>query len=285
MPTSVPNLSSPSGSARDSEPEQLPFLLSQQQGQAARTLLSYTASLLLPGPDAQLLAVLVAIRAARGGSGNIIGQDLTGLRLNDAHGAVAALRGLGWQIADTVFTTDRTAPPTLVTVPELARESGHPLPFGKQARSRVSGWTTKTLAAKPLKKLPTAARLAGLFLAAHGTSRLLAPIPPDLPEACRAALPSLLEKGFLAELSEGRCRLHPQLRHLSGMRLRGDEEKKQAPHGPAKASRGFRFDAAAWAHWKDAASPALRRHVESIEYCTVCGLVSAYSLKCSARYG
>jgi hypothetical protein len=55
------------------------------------------ASLDLPGPEAQLVAVVVAIRAARGGVGNITGMDLASLRLGDARGAVDALRGLGWE--------------------------------------------------------------------------------------------------------------------------------------------------------------------------------------------
>lgn len=219
--------------------------------------------------------MVVAIRAARGGVGNIAGQDLAALRLGDAREAVNALRGLGWQLADTVFSSDPTAPPTPVTVPALTDGAGHPLPFGKQTRSRVSGWTTKTLSAKPVKKLPPAARLAGLFLAAHSTSRLLGPPPSHLPAACRHALPTLLEKGFLTELSDDRYRLDPQVRHLAGMRPPTDEEKRAFPHTPAKAARGFQFNADAWAQWKDAATPALRRHIESIETCGLCGLTPA----------
>ncbi|MFI8194777.1 hypothetical protein ACIF8T_39815 [Streptomyces sp. NPDC085946] len=85
------------------EPQQLPFLLTTQQGEAARSLLSYVASLDLPGPEAQLVAVVVAIRAARGGVGNITGMDLSALRLGDARGAVDALRGLGWEVNDALL--------------------------------------------------------------------------------------------------------------------------------------------------------------------------------------
>ncbi|GGN45043.1 hypothetical protein GCM10012285_28310 [Streptomyces kronopolitis] len=239
------------------QPQQLPFLLSSQQGEAARALLSYVASLGLPGPDSQLVAVVVAIRAARGG--------------------VDALRALGWQVDDALFDGDDPATPVPVTVPDLAREADHPLPFGKNVRSRVSGWTTRALSAKPVKKLPPAARLAGLFLAAHSTAKLQGQIPPDLPEACRAALPDLRRRGFLAELSEDRCRLDPAVRHLSGMR-RPDEEEQAAEPAKAEGKGGLparpevRFDAAAWAEWKRAATPALRRHVETVEFCAVCAL-------------
>ncbi|WP_244177181.1 hypothetical protein [Streptomyces albus] len=165
-----------------------PFLLSSTQGEAARTLLSYASALALPGPDAQLVAVVVAIRAARGGVGNLTGADLSALRLSDAREAVDALRSLGWQIGDALFDED-PATPVPITVPDLTRTDDQPLPFGKNVRSRVSGWTTRALSAKPVKKLPPAARLADLFLAAHSTSKLLGQIPPDFPQACRAALP------------------------------------------------------------------------------------------------
>ncbi|MGW7360426.1 hypothetical protein ACWGI0_28290 [Streptomyces sp. NPDC054802] len=257
-------------------PQPLPFLLTSQQGEAARTLLSYVASLKLPGPDAQLVAVVVAIRAARGGVGNLTGTDLSALRLGDARGAVDALRGLGWQIDAALFDED-PATPVPITVPDLAREADHPLPFGKYVRSRVSGWTTKAMSAKPVKKLPPAARLAGLFLAAHSTSKLHGRIPPDLPEACRAALPDLLRKGFLADLSEERCRLDPAVRHLAGMRRPTPEEQTaEPPEGDTEAVRpstpGFQFSADGWTQWKNTTTSALRRHVESVEYCAVCAL-------------
>ncbi|CAM5295782.1 hypothetical protein STENM36S_02324 [Streptomyces tendae] len=253
-----------------------PFLLSSQQGEAARTLLSYVSSLALPGPDAQLVAVVVVIRAARGGVGNLTGADLSALRLADARGAVAALRCLGWQIGDALFGDDPAAP-VPITVPDLTRTDGHPLPIGKNVRSRVSGWTTRALSAKPVKKLPPAARLAGLFLAAHSTSKLLGQLPPDFPEACRAALPDLLQKGFVSELSEDRYRLDPAVRHLSGL-LRSPEGDRTAGAAKAKgqverrARPAVRFDAPAWTQWKNAATPALRRHAEAVEYCAVCAL-------------
>jgi hypothetical protein len=252
-----------------------PFLLSPQQGEAARTLLSYVFSLPLPSPDAQLVAAVVAIRAARGGVGNLTGVDLSAMRLGDPHGAVDALRSLGWQIGDALFDGD-PATPVPITVPDLTRED-HPLPFGKNVRSRVSGWTTRALSAKPVKKLPPAARLVGLFLAAHSTSNLLGQIPPDFPEACRSALPDLLRKGFLAELSEDSYRLDTAVRHLSGLRRPAEGEHaagaaKADGQVERRARPTVRFDAAAWNQWKNAATPALRRHAEAVEYCAVCAL-------------
>ncbi|MGR3935262.1 hypothetical protein [Streptomyces sp. BRA346] len=276
MPQPASSSSKPTA-APAGKAQPLPFLLTTQQGEAARTLLSYVASLPLPGPDPQLLAVVVAIRAARGGVGNVTGTDLSALRLGDPRQAVEALRFLGWQMDDAVFDSDPAAPPVPVTVPELARETDHPLPFGKNTRSRVSGWTTRALSAKPVKKLPPAARLAGLFLAAHSTSTLLGQIPPGFPEACRTALPDLLRKDFLAELSGDQYRLDPQVRHLSGMRPPTDEETAAEPPKTrakpiATVTPGFEFSADTWAQWKNAATPALCRHVESVEHCTLCAL-------------
>ncbi|MFJ2875527.1 MULTISPECIES: hypothetical protein [unclassified Streptomyces] len=270
------NASSSSGISAAAASAPQPFLLTSRQGEAARTLLSYACSLALPGPDAQLVAVVVAIRAARGGVGNLTGADLSALRLGDAREAVDALRSLGWQIGDALFDED-PATPVPITVPDLTRTDDHPLPFEKNVRSRVSGWTTRALSAKPVKKLPPAARLAGLFLAAHSTSKLLGQIPPDFPQSCRAALPDLLQKGFVAELSEDRYRLDPAVRHLSGLRRpleceRTEEDAKAEGQVERRARPAVRFDAAAWTQWKNVATPALRRHAEAVEYCAVCAL-------------
>ncbi|WP_405824344.1 hypothetical protein OG705_29500 [Streptomyces sp. NBC_00838] len=253
-----------------------PFLLTTRQGEAARSLLSYVVSLPFPGPDSQLLAVVAAIRAARGGVGNLTGMDLSALRLGDPREAVDALRSLGWQVDEAIFDSGPDAPPVPVTVPDLARRTGHPLPLGKHVRSRVSGWTTRTLSAKPVRKLPPEVRLAGLFLAAHSTSGLLGQVPSSLPDACRAALPTLLDKGFLTELSGDRYRLDPQVRHLSGMRPPTGEERAAEPATVRAKDTGvrpgFEFSPDAWARWKTEATPALGRHVDSVERCALCAL-------------
>ncbi|MCX4481655.1 hypothetical protein OOK44_35370 [Streptomyces cellulosae] len=231
----------------------LPALLTIQQGEAARLLLSHVVSLRLAGADAQLLATVITIRAARGGSGNITGKDLDSLRLGDAHGAVAELTALGWQFAGDLLGVDRETP-VAVTVPGLADA----LPISRTARSRVSGWTTRTLASKMAKKATPSARLAALFLAAHSSNDRYGVLPDGMPEHCRAALPELLATGFLAELADGRYRLDEGARRLSGMHPRS--------HDSAALVR------LRWAAWKDSVSPALRRHAENVERCPLCTL-------------
>ncbi len=250
----------------------LPFLLTTQQGQAARALLSYVAALPLPSPDSQLLAVIVAIRAARKGVANIMGVDLRSLRLADPGQAVAALRSLGWQVPDLLLDGDSETP-VQVAVPALAVETEHPLPVGKQTRTRVSGWTMRTLTSKPVKKTAPAARLAALFLAAHSSSKLHGDLPEDLPEACRAALPDLLNKGFLADLSRDRYRLAPEVRHLAGMLPHpADPNKAPAPRPKQRTAELAQISPAEWEQWKVKASPALRRHAEAVENCPKCAL-------------
>ncbi|MEV6792261.1 hypothetical protein AB0M87_09725 [Streptomyces sp. NPDC051320] len=232
-----------------------PFLLTPAQGEAARRLLTYVASLPPAGADAQLLAVVVAIRAARSGVGNLTGQDLRSLRLTDAEGALTAVADLGWQAQGDLLGGD-PATPVAILVPDLTDETDRRLPFGKLMRSRVSGWTTRALTAKPVKKASPAARLAALFLAAHSSPDRQGVLPDDLPEDGRAALPELLTKGFLTELDDSRYRLAETVGHLSGLYL--------SPEYQAAA------DLLRWKAWKEEASAALRRHVEAVEQCPLC---------------
>ncbi|GAB7036052.1 hypothetical protein JCM4914_75130 [Streptomyces platensis subsp. malvinus] len=231
----------------------LPFLLTPQQGDAARRLLNYVVSLPLTGADAQLLASVIATRAARNGTGNITGQDLGSLRLADAENAVATLSSLGWQFTGDLLDADAETP-VAVTVPNLAQE----LPVSKTAQSRVSGWTTRTLAAKPVKKTSPPAQLAALFLAAHSSNDRHGVLPQEMPEDCRQALPELMSRGFIAELADDRYLLDEPVRHLSGMHPRS--------HDSMVLVR------VRWEVWKDGVSPALRRHAEAVEHCPLCAL-------------
>ncbi|MFD9500038.1 hypothetical protein [Streptomyces sp. NPDC060035] len=221
-------------------------------------------SLPLSSSDAQLLAVVVAIRAARGGVGNLTGQDLKSLRLADAESAVTAVAALGWQVEGDLIGGNPDTP-VAISVPALAGTSDRRLPFGKEKRSRVSGWTTRTLAAKPVRKTSSAARLAALFLAAHGPAERHGILPADLPDLSRAALPELLAKGFLLELDGSRYLLADAVRHLSGM---------HAPSNPPPPRDRAAAEPLSWDGWKAQASVALRRHAEAVEHCPRCHMAT-----------
>ncbi|MEV7403609.1 hypothetical protein AB0N93_24865 [Streptomyces sp. NPDC091267] len=275
MPKTV--ISDQTAATPPSKPVPPPFLLTARQGEAARALLSYVAALPLASVDAQFLAVVVAIRAARSGVGNVTGTDLRSLRLEDPHGAVAGLAALGWQVSETLVDGNPDTP-VGIKVPELSRETDHPLPLGKGTRSRVSGWAMRARIAKPVKKAGPATRLAALFLAAHSSSELVGRIPAHLPEACRAALPELVAKGFLAELSGDAYRLDPAMRHLAGMfrtaeeiaELAEQEEAQRAARAAVAVAEPEEITPDQWAEWKSGVSPALLRHVEAVEQCPVC---------------
>jgi hypothetical protein len=239
------------------------FLLTPRQGEAARELLTYVAALPLTGADAQLLAVVVAIRAARAGIGNLTGQDLRSLRLADAERALIAVSALGWQGQEALLGGDLVTP-VAVTVPDLADRR---LPFGKVMRSRVSGWTARTLSAKPVKKTSTGARLAALYLAAHGPADEYGTLPADLPADCLVALPELVAKGFLRERDGSRYLLGEAVRHLSGMRPPSDT--------PPPTHDVSVEEPPSWDEWKARASVALRRHVAAVESCPDCALSTA----------
>ncbi|MFB6985675.1 hypothetical protein ACFC0C_27090 [Streptomyces sp. NPDC056178] len=177
---------------------------------------AFESALQLPSPDAQLLAVLIAIRAARGGTGRVSGNEVRSLRLDNTDRAVSDLRALGWQIPDLLLDRDADTP-ALVTVPALAAGAGdHPLPLGKEQHSRVSSWITHTLAAPLVARTPPAARLAALFLTGYASVYLNGTLPHDLPQACRGRLPDLMTDGFLTHLDEDQYRLNTSMRYLTG---------------------------------------------------------------------
>lgn len=176
-------------------------LLTHPQGQAARQLMAYVADLPLDGnPDVQLLAAVVAIRAAREGIGNFCGQDLKALRLADPAGAIQAVEAAGWRVGEELLSGDPSEP-VGIEVPGLGGPAGALL-MGKFTRSRVSGWTARVVSAKPLKKSSAVVRLAALFLAAHADPEGYGRVTGILPAMARAALPDLLATGWLTALNE-----------------------------------------------------------------------------------
>ncbi|MEU2025047.1 hypothetical protein ABZ565_23315 [Streptomyces sp. NPDC016469] len=253
-----------------------PFLLTPRQGEGARALLSYVAGLPLESVDARLLAVVVAIRAARTGAGNLTGTDLRSLRLEDPEGALAELTSAGWEVPGRLIGGEPDVPYAIV-VPDMAPGPGRALPLGKDARSRVSGWSMRTRLAKPVRKGAPAVRLAALFLAAHCSDELVGRAPAELPAACYGAVPVLLEKGFLAEVSGQTYRLGASVGHLAGRfrtpeelaaSAREEEERRAAREAAATAEP----TPESWAAWKSGISPALLRHTEAVESCGLCRL-------------
>lgn len=199
----------------------------------------------LAGAEAQLLATVIAIRPARDRIRSITGQDLGAMCLTDPEGAVAALMAVGWQFTGNLLDGDGETR-VAVTVPNLSEE----LPISRTARSRVSGWTSRTVAA--VKESSPQARLAALFLAAHSSNDRHGVLPDEMPEHCRQALPELMSKGFVADLADDRYVLDESVRHLSGLSM-----------GHVRLR---------WEVWKDGVSPALRRHAEAVERCSLCAL-------------
>ncbi|MFI1226088.1 MULTISPECIES: hypothetical protein [unclassified Streptomyces] len=254
-------------------PQAASFLLTIPQGHAARRLLSYAASLPLSSPDAQLLAVVIAIRAARGGTCRATSADLRELRLDEADRAVGELRGLGWQVPDLLLDQETDTPVT-VTVPALAvGPQDHPLAIGQDARSRVSGWTTRALAVPLIATGASATRLAALFLTGHASAHLNGTLPSDLPRTCRERMPELMTSGFLTVLVGDRYRIGSSTRHLTG-RLPHRADPNDAPprKGPWRVPWPARTTKAEWAQWKQQARQTVRQNAEAVEHCAVCRL-------------
>jgi hypothetical protein len=145
------------------------------QWEHARSVLAHVADHTpLTGPEARLLVLMLTLRTAHTGTGNLVGQDVTALGLTDPKDLVEKLTGCGWLILPGTagdLLASRPENPTPITVPSLApREDGAgPFTFGKKMRPKLSGWAQKVISDKKLRKAKATAgtRLLALTLATH----------------------------------------------------------------------------------------------------------------------
>ncbi|MET7718838.1 hypothetical protein [Streptomyces sp. NPDC005407] len=158
--------------SRDDGPV-LERLLTRSQAMHARVVLDYVqANTPHPEAEVRLAVLLLTLRAARAGTGNITGQDLTGWLQGDAERVLGQLVAADWlRLPGTVAEALAARPedPTEITVPTLLPDQPRPFAFGKTTRSRISGWAQKAVGDRKLrkKKLLPATRLLALYTAAH----------------------------------------------------------------------------------------------------------------------
>ncbi|MFE7045488.1 hypothetical protein ACFU9X_40595 [Streptomyces atratus] len=157
-------------------------LTAPAQWEHARAVLGYVRDHApVPGPEGRLLVLMLSLRTACTGSGNVTGLDVNGWPLGDAEQVLQEVVDAGWlrlpgTVADLLASGSDN--PTHVIVPSLLpRDGGRgPFGFGKSMRAKLSGWAQKVVGERTLhkKKLPAAARLLALACAAHsgGDGRL-----------------------------------------------------------------------------------------------------------------
>ena len=76
------------------------------QWEHVRSVLAHVADHApLPGPEARLLVLMLTLRTAHTGTGNLVGQDVNGLGLTDPRDLVEKLTGCGWSSFATVTGT------------------------------------------------------------------------------------------------------------------------------------------------------------------------------------
>ena len=120
----------------------------------------------------RLAVLMLTLRAARAGTGNIVGQDLTGWLQDDAERVLQQLVAADWlRLPGTVaeVMASRSENPVAVTVPALLPDQPRPFTFGKTTRARISGWAQKVAGDRKIrkKKATAATRLLALYTAAH----------------------------------------------------------------------------------------------------------------------
>ncbi|MEU2385465.1 hypothetical protein ABZ606_12465 [Streptomyces sp. NPDC012461] len=159
--------------ADDGTPAVARLLTSPTQWEHARSVLAHVADHSpLPGPDARLLVIMLTLRTAHTGTGNLVGQDVNALNLDEPEELIGRLTGCGWlSMPGTVddLLASRPESPTPITVPSLRpREDGSgPFSFGRKVRPRLSGWAQRVVLDKKLRKAKatSAVRLLALQLA------------------------------------------------------------------------------------------------------------------------
>ncbi|MGW5665255.1 hypothetical protein ACWEWG_35200 [Streptomyces sp. NPDC003758] len=148
-------------------------LLTRNQAEHARTVLDYvTADSPHKEAGVRLAVLMLTLRAARDGTGNVTGQDLTCWLQGDAERVLQQLVEADWlRLPATVAEVMASRPedPTAFTVPTLLPEQPRPFAFGKTSRSRISGWAQKVVGDRKIrkKKLGASTRLLALYTAAH----------------------------------------------------------------------------------------------------------------------
>ncbi|MEV4044233.1 hypothetical protein [Streptomyces sp. NPDC049744] len=159
----------------DGEGPAIERLLTRGQGVCARDVLEHVRTdSPLPGAEARLAVLMLTLRAARAGTGNVTGQDLSGWLASDAERVLQELVDAGWLVLPKDVTADdalmsRSEEPTRVTVPTLVPTQPRPFCFGKVTRARLSGWAQKVVGDRKLrkKKAGPATRLLAVYTAAH----------------------------------------------------------------------------------------------------------------------
>lgn len=159
--------------AEEDEPAVTRLLPGPAQWEHARSVLAHVAGHTpLPGPEARLLVLMLTLRTARAGTGNLVGQDLAGLGLTDPEPLVEQLTRCDWlRLPGTAsdLLASRPESPVSVTVPSLVPGGDDPVPFdfGKKVRAKLSGWAQRVVSDKKLRKgkVPAPVRLLALTLA------------------------------------------------------------------------------------------------------------------------
>ncbi|WP_051861037.1 hypothetical protein [Streptomyces griseus] len=148
-------------------------MLTRGQGVLARVVVEHAAAHApCPEPEARLVALMLTLRAAKAGTGNVTGQDLTGWLPDDAARVLRQLADAGWlhlPCTPEEALASRPENATAVTVPALLPDRPRAFHLGKANRSRLSGWAQKVVGDRKLRKknLGPATRLLALYTAAH----------------------------------------------------------------------------------------------------------------------
>ena len=216
-------------------------------------------------PDQRLLAMVCLLRGVRTGIANLTSQDMRALRVADQRATVAGLTEPGWlrTTPETVLNAEPQSPAAC----GLPQFEGNPWQVGNKVRPRTSGWTTRVLTHKLLRKQSNEVRLAALYLTAHARGEMVEFTPQHLMTTCALAgaeelietLAQLQDRGWLAEGSapDGptvRFRLAPA---VASFPLQVDPESATSQ----SSGRDYRGSGRTWPELDTAPNQTVRGHL------------------------
>ena len=139
-------------------------------------------------PESRMLAVAVALRAAIRGFSYVLAHDMKILRIDNPEPSLASLTSSGWlgSTPERILAADPMHP-EMCDMPSF---HGNPWQVVEAVRTRASGWYTRAINHRKMRKKPARLRVLGAYLASRADQDGNISLPAErIIEACALSGP------------------------------------------------------------------------------------------------